>query len=616
LPGWADPGFADNTWEAAHRVATPTRHLQAQSLPPIKAVKTLKPVAVHEPKPGVFVYDLGQNFAGWARLRVAADRGTLITLRFAESVAADGMIDPASTGVFATHLVPTDTYITKGSGEEVWEPRFTYHGFRYVEMTGFPGTPSLPNLEGVVVHTALDEAGRFDCSDPMLKRIHETALWTEVSNLHGIPTDCPAREKCGWLGDAQVTAPMTIYNFDMARFWTKYLEDIQSSAEKELPTMVAPGKRSLGLATPDWGTAVVQIPWYVYLYYGDKRILERHYQAMRRWVDHLQQLSEGFIVSEGLGDWCPPGSVEPKETPVPLTSTAYFYLDTSILCEVAVILGRPKEQEQYRTVKEQIRAAFNREFLKAGSYGSQTADAFALRLGLAPEAEQSRIASSLARDVLHRHAGHLSTGITGIRCLYGELARYGYGTVALDILRQQTYPSIGYLFSQGATTFWETWGEPDLDRQHGPRSRNHAMQGAFDAWFYEGLGGIYPDPKEPGFKHTYLRPQVVAGLARVQAQYESIHGTIVSSWTFEKERFEWQVRVPGNTHATVSVPCDDPQTLTEGGRLVGQVAEISPFKVAAGRAILEIGSGEYNFASAVAVPQSNIGLGHLLRPWW
>jgi alpha-L-rhamnosidase len=599
IPGWADPGFDDAAWSQARRIESPSRRLRSQAMPPIRRIATRKPVGVSQPKPGVFVYDLGQNFAGWARLRVTVPRGTRITLRFAESLAGDGMIDPASTGVFATHVVQTDTYIAKGAGQEAWEPRFTYHGFRYVEMTGFPGTPALENLEGVVVHSDVPTAGRFECSDAMLNRIHDTALWTEVSNLYGVPTDCPARERCGWLGDAQVTAEMTIYNFNMAQFWAKFADDIATSARNGLPTMVAPGKRETEEATPDWGTAAVQIPWYVYLYYGDQRILRQHYDGMRRWLEHLRGIAKDYIVSEGLGDWCPPRSVAPKETPVALTSTAYFFLDSRIVSDVARILGKEEDARGYRALAGQIHRAFNRKFFdpRGLTYGSQTADSFALRLGLAPPADDGKVASSLARDVTEKHGGHFSTGITGSRWLYWALGEYGHGDVALRILRQKTYPSIGYLYSLGATTFWETWGEPELDRQYGTRSLNHPMQGGFDAWFYQGLAGICADPDHPGFKHAILRPQVVEGLDRVRAEYDSIHGRIVSEWRREGDRFHWRVVLPANTSARVYLPCDSVRGVTESGRPLGQAPGVSQTSERPGFAILEIGSGEYAFAA-------------------
>ena len=570
-----------------------------------------------EVRPGVYVYDFGQNIAGWAKLRVHAPRGTKIILRFAESVFPDGRIDPASTGVFATRLVQTDTYITKGSGEEVWEPRFNYHAFRYAEMTGFPGTPARENLAAVVVHTAVREVGQFECSDALLNRIHRTAVWTEIGNLHGVPTDCPGREKCGWLGDAQVSAEMTIYNFDMARFWRKYVEDIETAQVDGLPAMVAPGKRERERAVPDWGTAVVQIPWYIYVYYADRRTLEEHYEAMNRWIDHLQGLARDYIVSQGLGDWCPPGSVEPVETPIPLTSTAYFYLDAKIMSKVAQIMGRFDDAARFQALAGKIREAFTRKFFDAAtmSYGSQAADSVALRLGLAP-ANEAEVAVALARDVTERHHSHFSTGITGSRCLYGALAEYGHGDVALTILRQQTYPSIQYLYSLGATTLWETWGEPELDQKHGPRSRNHAMQGGFDAWFYQGLAGICPDPEQPGFKHTILIPQIPPGLTNVRAEYNSVYGKIASEWRVDKDSFHWRVAIPANTRATVHVPCDGTGPITEGGLPVDKLQELSLRRKIPGWTVFEIGSGEYNFASRLGKKWQPPAAGISPRPWW
>lgn len=599
IPGWSRPAFDDRPWKNARQIESPCRRLQAQSLPPIKRVRTLAPTHLSQPRPGVFVYDFGQNFAGWTRLKVTVPRGTTIVLRFAESLSNDGMIDPASTGVFATGVVQTDTYAAKGGGQEVWEPRFTYHGFRYAEMTGFAGTPSLQNLEGVAVHSGVREVGEFECSDAVLNRVHKTAIWTEVSNLHGIPTDCPARERCGWLGDAQVSAEMTIYNFDMAQFWTKFSADIETSEGNGLPTMVAPGKRKNGEASPDWGTAIVQLPWYVYLYYGDKRVLEEHYDSMKRWVEHLRDISRDGIVAEGLGDWCPPGSVVPKETPVPLTSTGYCYLDLNIMNQVAKILGREEEAAHYRALLGQVKQAFNEKFFNATdvTYGSQTADSFALWLDLVPAGQVRTVASSLARDVAEKHQGHFSTGITGSKCLYWALSEYGHGDVALEILRQKTYPSIGYLYKLGATTFWETWGEPELDKQYGTRSRNHPMQGGFDAWFYQGLGGIYPDPDQPGFKHTVLRPQVLPSLGQVRAEYDSIQGKIVSAWTHESNRFHWRVVIPANTKATVHLPCDDPSTATEGELPLRKVPGLILHGTEPGRTVFEIGSGKYSFVS-------------------
>jgi len=556
IPGWSEVGLDDSDWQPVRAVNSPTQSLQSQMMPPIRRTRTLPTVALSSPQPGVWIFDMGQNSAGWARLRVQAPAGTTITLRFAEALNADGTLNPESTGVFATHVVQTDRYTCKGSGVEVWEPRFTYHGFRYVEMTGYPGTPAPDMLEGVVVHTAVQPAGTFECSDEMLNRIHRTAIWTEISNLHSIPTDCPHRERCGWLGDAHVSAEMTIYNFEMANFWAKYLEDIETSlTEKGLPTFVAPGKRKIGEASPDWGTAIVQLPWYLYLYYGDTRVLERHYPTMKRWVEHLQSISEGYIVSAGLGDWCAPGSV-PGNTPIPITSTAVFYLDAVLMGKIARVLGQGEDSRQYNELAQRIKQAFVERFYDRTNhtFGSQTADALALAWGLAPEGEEQAIADSLARDVMEQHGGHHSTGILGSRHLYWALSDYGYGDVAMTILHQSDYPSIGHLFQLGATTFWEYWGEPRIDEQEGPRSYNHPMQGGFDAWFFYGIAGIRPSEEGPAFKQIVLRPQILPGLTWARASYRTMHGLIVSEWYRDGNRVTWKVVIPPNATALVRIP--------------------------------------------------------------
>ena len=274
----------------------------------------------------MLIYDMHQNFAGWARLRIKAAAGTAVRMRFSEAVdAKTGALDTASTGVFATGVEQIDTYICRGGGEETWEPRFTYHGFRYVEVTGLPARSQPPKLEGIVVHTDVEPAGGFICSDPMLNRIHQAAVWTLVSNLHGHPTDCPARERCGWLGDAHGSAEMAAMNFDMSGFWTKYIDDIEAGWVSDLPPAVVPGKRIARDSGPiDWGVAVVMLPWFHWLYYGDRTELERCYPLMTRFVNAAAKTAKDGILSNGLGDWCPPGSVQPTATPVPLTTTAWF----------------------------------------------------------------------------------------------------------------------------------------------------------------------------------------------------------------------------------------------------------------------------------------------------
>jgi len=597
-PGWTVTGFDNAGWARAAAVEAPGGRLEAQLLPPIRRIAERSPSAVTEPQPGVYVFDLGQNLSGWARVEARGPEGHVVRMRYAEALGADGMIDTASTGVFATHVEQVDTYVCKGTDvPEPWEPRFTYHGFRYVEVTGLIARPGPETLRGVVVHSDLPGAGSFSSSDAMLNRLQQTARWTLLSGMHGLPTDCPTREKCGWLGDAHVIAEMGIFNFYMPQFWTKYLGDIETTRRGNVPSMIAPGKRLCGVATPDWATAYIQIPWRLYQYYGDERVLAEHYAGMTQLFDvHDRQRKDG-ILSAGLGDWCPPGSVEPVSTPVALTSTAYFYQDALILAKVANVLGKIEDAARFEDIARGTRAAFIAKFYDAAakSFGSQTADAFALYLGLCPDGEAQAVADSLARDVTEKHGGHHSTGITGSRYLYWALSEYGHGAVALGMLHQEDYPSFGHLFSRGATTFWESWGEPEVDAKWGARSQNHPMQGGFAAWFFHGLGGIQPVDAAPGFKEIYLAPQIVPGLADVAVEYVSLYGPIRSSWRVEAGVLTWDVLIPANTRARLRVPAAAGAEVLEGGVPVAEAVGVHWLGTAPGGVLLAAGSGAYRF---------------------
>jgi len=594
-PGWDTPGFDDSHWEQVQLVEGPGGKLVSQKLPPIKRMQNIKPVNLTNPEPGVYVYDMGQNFAGWAKLKVRGERGTTIQLRFAETVHQDGMIDPTSTGVLAIHVVQTDRYTCKGDALEIWEPCFTYHGFRYVEMTGFPGTPSLENLEGVVVHTAVEKAGYFECSDELLNRIHKTALWTEISNLHSVPTDCPAREKCGWLGDAHVSAEMSIYNLDMPLFWSKYIRDIETNRRNwgGIPEDIAPGRRQEPGHHPDWGSAFIQLPWYMYLYYGDISITSEHYEGMETFLSYVDSISKDYIVYEGYGDWCPPPG---KRTPVELTSTAYFYFDAKIMAEMVKILGKDFDAERFNRLAQNIKSAFNKHFydVENKTYGSQTADSFALYLELVPKGDKAAVAGSIVKDIIEKHNGHFATGITGSLHLYRALSRYGYDDVAYSILTRKSFPGFTDLFERGATTMWEGWVPRGKE---GRMSLNHPMQGGFDAWFYYGVAGINPDPENPGFKHIILHPRLIGELTYAKGHYKSIHGLIISEWQINGDTFEWSVSTPVNTTATIYLPAEKSEAVTERGKPAAQADGVKFIKMEDGAAVYEIGSGNYKFVS-------------------
>jgi len=452
--GWDTPLCDDSNWSSVTVVDAPEGKLLSQaSFPPIKVVKILQPKKITNPKPNVYVYDFGQNFTGWVRLRVRGPRSTQVQLRYAELLDENGMINTTpNRGAKAT-----DTYILKGEGEEIYEPRFTYHGFRYVEVTGFPGTPTLESLEGGVVHSAVEPVGGFTCSNSLINKIHQNVLWGQLSNLMSIPTDCPQRdERMGWMGDAQLVVEEAIYNFDMGGFYTKWIEDISDSQKEDgsVPDVVPP-YWSIYPTDPAWGTACIVIPWYLYQYYGDKQILKKNYSPMKKWIDFLSSKTVDYIVSYSkYGDWCPPGHIKAVDTPGELTSTWYYYYDTLTLCTIARILGNHEDAEKYAQLSDKIKEAFNKKFLKDDHYGtgSQTCNILPLFLDMVPEDRKKTVLKNLIGDIVITHSNHLNTGIVGTRYILDVLTQCGQANLAYKLVTQTTYPGWGYMIREGATT--------------------------------------------------------------------------------------------------------------------------------------------------------------------
>jgi alpha-L-rhamnosidase len=475
-------------------------------------------------------------------------------------------------------------------------------------MTGYPGIPDLDTIEGVVVRSAVEKAGFFRCSDALINRVHDTVLWTLESNLHGLPTDCPHRERAGWLGDAHVTVEATLYNYQMSQFWQKFIRDIETTSDLKggLPAAVAPGKRRVG-KPPDWGVATVLLPWTCYLFYDDIRFLENHYTYMQRFLEYFYSLSEDWIVEAGLGDWCDPvahagaerigGGGRPQNTRPALTSTAYFFFSANIMDQVATLLGKAEESQLYRAWAQQIKIRFNEVFYDENSadYGSQTADAIALYMGLVPEGDEPKVAHSLAKDVTEKWQGHYSTGSHGITRLFWALQKYGFEDVAFNIFHAQGFPGFPYLFAMGGTTLWERMGSFNPDEIAPDRSLSHPFHGGFDAWFFQGVAGIELDPRFPGFKHFFLKPGLLGQLYFAEAEYESPYGSIRSSWRIEDETFVWNLRVPANTKATVYVPAENCESVTESGQPAEDAPGIKFLRMENGFAVYLLGSGEYSF---------------------
>jgi alpha-L-rhamnosidase len=600
LPGWDFPGFDDSTWNAAQTVEGSKGTLSAQMMPPIRVVDSMVPVALSNPRPGVYVYDLGQNFSGWAELRVRGPRGAEVHLRFSELLYDDGMINRENL----REAKSRDIYILRGEGEEIYQPRFTYHGFRYVEVTGYPGTPSLDSLRGHVVHTAVEPTGNFKASKALLNQVHKIIRWSDLTNLHSVPTDCDQRnERMGWMGDAQISAEGMMLNFDMAAFFTNFLRDMRDVQGPDgTLTDTVPHRYGSRPADPAWGTAYPLICWYMYEQYGDRRILEENYEGLKKYVEFLRSRAPDHVLRYSYyGDW-----VATEKTPGELVSDFYYYYDTLLLSKIATVLGNSTDAASYAQLATQVKDAFNHEFFNAqtSNYanGTQTANALPLFLDMVPKDRPGSVEGNLTYDILYRHDTHVTTGFIGVRYLMPLLTELNRSDLAYDLAVQTTFPSWGYMVANGATTLWELW-----QNKTGPsmNSHDHHMMGSVDAWFYEALAGIKVEAENAGYRHFRIEPQVVRDLTWVSATVGTVRGNVTSSWTHTPGAVTLEVDVPVNSTASVSIPKDLEMTeitVREGDRVVweknhlaGGTPGITGAKYEKGRVTLEVGSGHYAF---------------------
>lgn len=603
-PGWDLPGFDDSLWQPAIVVDGPGGRLVSQSAPPIKVMRVFKPVKVTEPEPGVYIYDLGQNFSGWPQLMVRGPAGTKVKMVPGELLDEHGMVTQRSSGGPSFF-----TYTLKGDGTEMWHPRFTYYGFRYVQAEGATrnpadvsvGKPLLLGIEGHFVHSSAEVVGSFSCSNQMFNRIHEIIDAAILSNLQSVLTDCPHREKLGWLEVSHLMGPAVMFNLNLPLFYTKIINDMSEAqlANGLIPdiapeyTVFSGGFRDC----PGWGSAYVIDPWYVYQTYGDLKVLQKHYEGMKRYVEYLTSQSKGHIVSYGLGDWYDIGPRPPGEsqlTPKGLTATALYYYDIRILQKVATLLGKQKDAEEYTALARDVRHAFNERFFNVDTHqyatGSQTSNAMPLALGLVKPDWESNVLENVVKDV-RGHGNHLTAGDVGHRFLLLALMKGSRSDVIFDMTSQTDAPGYGYQIKQGATTLTETWGaRQDL-------SWNHCMLGHVEEWFYRGLAGIGSDPGGVGFEKIIIEPQVVDDLEWVKGSYRSIRGEIVSKWKRKGDRLHMEINIPVNTGATVYVPAGDVESIREGHVRAAKAKGVKFLRMEDGKAVFAVGSGEYRFVS-------------------
>ncbi len=565
LAGWDMPGFDDSRWEPVAVVDNFSPILSAQMIQPIKVTQTLKPKTATSPKPGVYVYDFGQNFSGWCRLSVKGPEGTSVKMRFAELIYPDGTVNQENL----RSARATDTYTLKGQGTEVYEPRFTYHGFRYVQLEGFPGKPDLKAIEGRVVHTSFEQHGSFECSNELINKIQHACEWGERSNFHSVPTDCPQRdERQGWMGDAWVSAYAMLYNFDMPPAYSKFLQDMMDAQGEDgrIPDTV-PHVWGSNPGDPMWSIAYPMVLWQTYRHTGDKALLQKHYDRIKLYVESLRkEAGDSYLITRNnYADW-----IAVEGTPKELISTGAFCLTASTLADMADALGLSEEARQYRDLRDKVGAAFNARFYdqKSGVYGngSQLSYAMPLYLGIVPPDRHKAAIDALVKEI-EKHKGHLSTGFVGTPFLMDVLLREGRADLAYTIATQPDYPGWGYMIANGATTIWELW---ELKTGNAMNSHNHPALGFVSGWFYEALAGVAPEPRSPGWESIVIKPHVVGDLKWAKASISTVRGKVASEWRLTDKGVRLAVTIPPGSTAMVHVPKAGktaPQ-ITEGGKLV------------------------------------------------
>lgn len=601
MPGWNAPGFDDSKWMTADVESIGDVPLVAPPGPQVAKVVELHPKSISQKPSGSYIFDLKQNMVGWARLRVRGKAGTVIRLRFAEMLNPDG-------SMYTTNLrgaKATDTYTLKGNGEEIYEPSFTFHGFRYVEVTGYPGVPDKRAITGIVVHSATPPTGTFSCSRPLVNQLAHNIIWGQMGNYLEAPTDCPQRdERLGWMGDAQIFVRTACYNMDIAGFMTKWVQDVVDAQSPEGGFAdVSPRVGDPADGAPAWGDAGVIVPWTIYEHYADTRLLTEHYEAMAKWIEYIHVANPDLLWSHrannNFGDWL---NIR-EETPHEVLATAYFAYSTHLMAKIAHILGKSDDAARYEALFQGIKTAFNKAYVEENGRikgDTQTAYVLALHFDLLPAEKRSLAARYLVEDIMDKSAGHLATGFVGVGYLTPTLTSVGHLDVAYKLLNNDTFPSWGYSIRQGATTIWERWDGWTKEKgfqDPGMNSFNHYSLGSVGQWLYQSVGGIDLDPDQPGFKHILMHPQPGGGLTFAKASYDSIYGKIVSDWNVNGSAFQWHITVPANTTATVYVPAKNPVAVEEGNTLASQAEGVHFLRMENGCALFEVGSGDYNFTS-------------------
>jgi len=598
--GWDRAGFDDSGWKTALVVDGPGGALTAEIAPPIRVMHIYTPVKVTHPKTGAAVYDLGQNFAGWPEISVRGSAGAKVKLIAGELLDKDGLAWQRSSG-----SPQWFSYTLRGSGVETWHPRFSYYGFRYVqvETSGGEGKggAQILSLRGEAVHSSSKQIGEFESSDELLNRIHGLILHAIENNAESLFTDCPHREKLGWLEQTHLMGPSMLYDFDFAGLYAATARNIRDTQRNEGPkagmvpeiapqyVVFDPAKYDMFNDSPEWGSAAVLAPWAVYERMGDRAFLKAQYDVMQRYVGYLATRAREGIIDYGLGDWFDIGPGEPglsQLTTAGVTATAIYYQDLKVMEATAALIGHEQESREYAHQAEDVRTAFNARFFDAARHvydkGSQTAQAMPLALGMVPDGERANVLNALVADI-RAHGNHTTCGEVGYHYEVEALLDGGRSDVLYDMLERTDAPSYGYILAQGATSLTESW--------YATHSQDHFMLGSAEEWFYRGLGGINVDMTREGAERIVLRPAVVGKIRWVRTHYESALGLIESSWRRGPVATVYDFAVPAN--ATIEIDSARPNGVTVNGVLAGKAPDVFETRVMGKTVEMTVGAGKY-----------------------
>ena len=618
LGNWNSVGYDDSSWGSVRVVSPKLKKLDAQQIPPIKKLKELTPKNVFKGADGEWIVDFGQNIAGWVKINVQEKEGQLIEIITTEALLTNGKdIFKGSTGGGANGMPQIYKYICKGDGVESWEPKFSYHGFRYAKVKGISSKPDTDMIKAVLVATDLQETGSFTSSSKLLNRMHDISKWTIVDNIHGIPEDCPHREKCGWLGDAHAFCEYALYNYDMYDFYKKYMEDIRTQMRPtkghlnpeisfQVPTMIAPGKRTSTYAKIDWGVATMYLPWYNYLFYGDDTIVKEYYDDMKNLTDfYLNFKGENGIMQDGMGDWCPPlwdrrKNPSAMECDPIISANAYFYDVLGVMERFARINNDVPYEAQMKAEKEALKEAFNKEYLvtipntQHKWYQSQTATVQALQFDMVPEDEIEAVVNGLTHDIITVKGGHHATGIHGNRYIYTVLSKFGKANLAYQILTTPDFPSQTYVMNSGFTTWPERQFE--WEKMEGPsNSLNHPMHSGFAAYFYESLGGVKSSKSHPGYKMFSVDPTFPDEITHTAVSVPTPYGIVKNEWKADNGLLTMNLEVPFNTKARIILEADELTSLKINTFSVEEYQRDYNLKIEENSNVI-LGSGHYKIA--------------------